>query len=117
MNSARRKELQRAADLCQEVIDLESAEGTTVQDLAGFAADAKGIVESCRDEEQEYFDNMPEGFQNADRGSNAQSAIDAMEEAIGHLETIESTDETTTFEDLQSEAQEAVEGIDTAISG
>jgi hypothetical protein len=50
--------------------------------------EAKGILESCRDEEQEYYDNMPESFQNGEKGSTAQEAIDALEEAVSSLEEI-----------------------------
>lgn len=42
MNKARRKELQRAEKLIEE---------------------AKEIIDSCRDEEEEYKENMPENMQ------------------------------------------------------
>lgn len=40
---------------------------------------AKEEVEGLRDDEQEKFDNLPEGLQQAERGQ-------AMEEAVGYLE-------------------------------
>ena len=67
MNKERRKEIARAAAMIDE---------------------AKGILESCRDEEQEYYDNMPESFQDGEKGSAAQEAIDALEEAVSSLEDI-----------------------------
>lgn len=48
---------------------------------------AKSDLEMIRDEEQDAFDNMPEGLQGSERG-------ETMEEAIGHLdEAVESVEE------------------------
>lgn len=44
------------------------------------AEDAKGILEGLRDELQEWYDNLPENFQNGDKGQ-------ALEEAIGNLDS------------------------------
>lgn len=55
---------------------------------------ARADLESLRDEEQEYFDNMPESFQSGEKGQAAEAAIEAMEEAIGSLEEAEGTIET-----------------------
>jgi len=68
VNKQRRKEIARAAAMIEE---------------------AKSILETCRDEEQDYYDNMPESFQNGEKGSVAQEAIDALEEAVSQLEEIE----------------------------
>ena len=68
MNNARRKEIARATELL---------------------AAAREILEACRDEEQEYFDNMPEAFQNGEKGEAAQAAIDLLEEAVAQLDEIE----------------------------
>lgn len=40
------------------------------------------------DEEQDYFDNMPENLQGSMRGSDSEDAIDAMESCIENLENI-----------------------------
>lgn len=50
--------------------------------------EVKVDIESVRDEEQDTFDNMPESFQNGERGEMSQAAIDAMDEAAGHIEEI-----------------------------
>ena len=47
---------------------------------------AIGQIESLRDEEQDYFDNMPENFQNGEKGDTAQSAISAMDSAIADID-------------------------------
>jgi hypothetical protein len=48
--------------------------------------DMQATVEALRDEEQEYFDNIPESLQGGDRGMAAESAIQFMDEAISAIE-------------------------------
>ena len=43
--------------------------------------------EEIRDEEQEKFDNLPEGIQESEKGEAFESAIDSLEEIISELET------------------------------
>lgn len=52
-------------------------------------------IENCKenlqkilDEEQEYFDNIPENLQGSMRGSDSEDAIDTMENCIEDLENI-----------------------------
>ena len=53
--------------------------------------EAKTLIEIARDEEQDAFDNMPEGIQTGERGQKMESAIEAMEEVIDDIEnTVES---------------------------
>jgi hypothetical protein len=68
MNDARRKIVQAALDKL---------------------AEARALLETARDEEQEYFDNMPEAFQSGDKGAVAEGAISSLEEAIGNVESAE----------------------------
>ena len=75
MNAERRKKLEK---LNEEVRDI------------------LGRVEELKDEEQEYYDNMPESFQGGEKGENAEAAISSMEEAISGLET--ATDELSNIE-------------------
>lgn len=56
--------------------------------------EAQSALESLRDEEQEYFDNMPESLQGGDKGSKAEAAISEMDEAISCLESALSSVET-----------------------
>ena len=53
------------------------------------------LVQNILDEEQEAFDNMPEGLQLSENGmaseaaqENLDAAIDALEDAISYLEDI-----------------------------
>lgn len=55
----------------------------------------ESLIQSILDEEQEAYDNMPEGLQGSENGiiseeaqENLDSAIEALEEAIGYLEEI-----------------------------
>lgn len=54
--------------------------------LAGEASSLCDELGELRDEEQDYFDNMPEGLQGGEKGEKAQAAIDAMENVTGLLE-------------------------------
>ena len=64
MNKARRKELSRAVELLEE---------------------AQSIIESCRDEEQEYMDNMPENLQESEKHYAAEEAVDNMNDAYDKI--------------------------------
>ena len=44
-------------------------------------------VAALRDEEQEYFDNMPEGFQQGEKGQAAKDAISQLDEAASSIES------------------------------
>lgn len=46
----------------------------------------KSELEVIRDDEQDYFDNMPENLQGSQRGMDAEEAIEQMEEAVSSIE-------------------------------
>ena len=57
--------------------------------------DIRKEIETCKenlqkilDEEQDYFDNMPENLQGSMKGSDSEDAIDTMESCIEDLENI-----------------------------
>lgn len=66
MNKARRKRLAEAAELLEQ---------------------ARNILEECKDEEQNAFDNLPESFQQGTTGEAMESYIDAMGEAEDHADS------------------------------
>lgn len=45
-------------------------------------------IDALRDEEQEYYDNMPEAMQGGDKGEKASAAVEQMEQAITDLENV-----------------------------
>ena len=48
---------------------------------------AVSIVTDVRDDEQEAFDNLPEGLQESERFSKMEEAIDGLEDAISSIES------------------------------
>jgi hypothetical protein len=48
---------------------------------------AKVDLETARDEEQEFYDNMPESLQSGDKGHAAEEAAANLSEIIDGLET------------------------------
>lgn len=50
--------------------------------------DIYAVIENIRDDEQDAFDNMPEGLQCSRNGENSQECIDNMDEALELLEDV-----------------------------
>ena len=69
MNKPRRKDLDKALELIGE---------------------ARSLIENARDEEQEYFDNIPENLQMSDRGQEAEQAADNLSQAADAFDDMES---------------------------
>lgn len=65
MNKARRKRLKEAYDKLQE---------------------AKEILSSVREDEQDSYDNLPDNFRYAEKGEQMQTYIELLEEADGYLD-------------------------------
>lgn len=49
---------------------------------------AKEQLEVIRDDEQDYFDNMPESFQYAEKGEAAEEAISNLDYAIDQIDEV-----------------------------
>ena len=56
-----------------------------IDKAVALIVEARGLLEGARDDEQDYFDNMPEGIQNSDNGAKAQEAVSELEEACSAL--------------------------------
>lgn len=52
-----------------------------------------GVLEEIKNEEEEAFDNMPEGLQYSSRGMDVEAAIDNIDEALGYLEKVGNLDD------------------------
>lgn len=74
MNKSRRTALAKALPL--------------VAQAQAMLAEAKAIVESVRDDEQEVYDNLSEGQQGGDMGEAMQAALSDMEESIDGISSI-----------------------------
>ena len=72
MNKDRRKEIAALASRVQEIAELIDS--------------LKSDLENVRDEEQDYFDNMPENMQDGDRGTRAQDALNGLDDALSALD-------------------------------
>jgi len=66
MNKERRKQIKKTAELIEELMT---------------------ALEGLKDEEQEYYDNMPDNFQSGEKGDKAQTAIDTLEAAICQIQS------------------------------
>lgn len=109
MNKERRKQLESIKDDLSDILaDFES--------LKGRLDDAKSALESLRDEETEYRDNMPEPLQNSEKGERAEAAIGAMEDGDTNLDdAINKVDDLTSgIDEVTMSIDEAISNIDTA---
>jgi hypothetical protein len=53
---------------------------------AAMLDDLRSELEQTREDEQDKFDNMPEGLQQGERGQAIEEAVSTLEEAISSLE-------------------------------
>lgn len=90
MNKERRKELNKAVEM--------------LNSLSSILYDATDIVETCKGEEEEYRDNMPENLQGSDRYSMADEACDCLDNALDSL-----SDVTDTINDIIESIENAME--------
>jgi len=57
-----------------------------LQKAQALLNEALTMIEGIKDEEEESFENLPEAFQEGDRGEAMQEAIDQMDSAISGIE-------------------------------
>lgn len=72
MNNPRRKELKRAWKL--------------IEDAMALLEESKDAIEAVMEEEQESFDNLPDGIQCSERGEQMEEYISYLEEIMDCLE-------------------------------
>lgn len=77
MNNTRRKKISNLIDELEILNDNYSQE---------WLNRCIRILEDIKNEEEEAFDNMPEGLQCSLRGMDTEAAIDNLDEALGYLE-------------------------------
>ena len=53
-----------------------------LRDLSEKTEGIKSEIEEIRTEEEEYYNNMPEAFQDGDKGDRAQTVIEYLDEAM-----------------------------------
>lgn len=100
MNKVRRKELNRVIGRLNSIQDKD--------DLYSCI----NILERLRDEEQDYYDNIPENLQYSQRAEASKYAIDSLDEAIDLLNELYDDEE---FDKDDEWIQDAIDKIDDAI--
>ena len=61
---------------------------TLLNDAQEKLQSANSIVESCGADEEEAYDNLPDGVQESERGEAMQENIDSLDDVISELESI-----------------------------
>ena len=74
-----------------------------MDELSAMLENVKDAIQTVLDEEQEAYDNLPEGLQEAERGQQMQEYIDALEGVVYSLGDLD-------VEDLYSTIEEIAEG-------
>lgn len=59
-----------------------------ITDIMENLSSLQTSIEELLEEEQEAFDNLPEGIQDSERGEAIQAAIDNLEEAVSNCEEL-----------------------------
>jgi hypothetical protein len=106
---------QRRSDIRVQIAILDhlaQVEGKTYKELIEGANATVSDLETARDDEQDYFDNMPESFQGGEKGEMAEQAIQALQSGIDALAEldglIDPNDEDMTDEDRVNAVQDVI---------
>lgn len=62
-----------------------------IQDILNELSGLRGRIEDLQSEEQEAFDNMPEGLKQSDRGQACEAAASALENAVSAIDEIDAS--------------------------
>jgi hypothetical protein len=89
MNNTQRKAIQILANK----IDNAKDDGMPLPELQALVKGVVAELESIRDEEQNKFDNMPEGLQSSSKGTDIEDAIQLLDDAISDLDSIDNAEE------------------------
>lgn len=65
---------------------MNKARRANIKETVNLIGRAKWMLESILDEEQEYYDNIPENLQTSQRAEDSEDAISNLEDAISNLE-------------------------------
>jgi hypothetical protein len=75
-----------------------------VQALCGELRDKSGELTSLQEQEQECFDNLPEGLQQADRGQSMEAIASALQDALGNLDSA--------IDDVETNSEEVLSALE-----
>lgn len=99
MNKARRQEL---SDVIRELNRIQDTD-----DLYAWI----NTLDSIKDDEQSYYDNIPENLQYSQRAETSEAAIDNLEDALDLLNELYNMDE---FDKNSELIQQAIDKIEDA---
>lgn len=117
MNQQQRKTLQNAISALTPFADADHCLEVGADAVIDAVDEAKSVFEDIAQEERDKFDNLPEGFQNGDRGAAMEEAADALESAVSDLENVDLTKGKAPDEDWHEEVSGFIqEAIDNAES-
>jgi flagellar biosynthesis chaperone FliJ len=85
-----------------KVIDRVEALKTKWEELVAEASEAHEELETLKDEEEEYKDNMHENLHGGEKYQDAEAAISEMEEALSALSELADADEPVDFDSIVS---------------
>ena len=83
----------------------ENGEPLVERDFEGYYS----ILEDIKNDEEEYFDNMPENLQGSMRGMDSEEAISNMDDALEVLEQAIDENDQDILLDLLAEAADLIE--------
>lgn len=75
-------------DVDSEVVAMNKQRRQKIKEVRQQIESCKNDLQVILDEEQDYFDNMPENLQGSMRGSDSEDSIDTMESCIDELDEI-----------------------------
>jgi hypothetical protein len=67
---------------------MNKARRQELYDVTSFLDDAIGRLEEIKDDEEDAFNSMPEGFQNSSRGDKMQVVMSMLDGFIGRIENL-----------------------------
>lgn len=86
MNKERRKTAERIqTDLQTQLTELEQLDITNIKMRI---EELKGELENLKDEEDDAYNNLPESFQNGEKGEAMQEAINNLDTIIGEVDEV-----------------------------
>lgn len=117
MNAAGRKIINEAIETIAEYTDEDNAKEAGREAVREALDNARSVFESAADEEQEKFDNMPEGLQASERGEKLEAAAAALQDAVSTLEGIDISDDDEDWAScITGEVQAAIDSAEEAVS-
>lgn len=61
-----------------------------IANVEALLSQARDLLEEIASEEREAFENLPDSLQDSERGFRMQDVLDALEQGMGDIESVES---------------------------